>query len=211
VAQRVPSVSAKPTIGRCVASSAAKGAQRVGSLCRCGCGKVCTNQRNVYFSRAHAANHRERMKPRPPLCLPDGVLVDDDVRCRLSGSWFFTGRAVTQVRIIGRRRIHQSLHREVLGLKNGGGKIVDHISGNPRDNRLSNLRIVSALENSQNRHKAYSNTGIVGVSFWSERGKYRAHAQLHGRRYRIGDFVRLEDAIAATKRWRKKRMVGFVE
>ena len=44
--------------------------------------------------------------------------------------------------------------------------ILDHINGDPADNRLCNLRIVSIAENGQNRKRAMRNnrTGLLGVS-----------------------------------------------
>ncbi|GAH21431.1 unnamed protein product, partial [marine sediment metagenome] len=43
----------------------------------------------------------------------------------------------------GGKNIQIPMHRQILGLKPGDGKIVDHINRNPLDNRRVNLRIVS--------------------------------------------------------------------
>lgn len=59
--------------------------------------------------------------------------------------------------------------------------VIDHINGNPLDNRLDNLRDVTQAENLSNKHKAQSNNtlGILGVDFIN--GKYRARLRIPGK------------------------------
>lgn len=51
---------------------------------------------------------------------------------------------------------------------------VDHINGNPLDNRRENLRVVTKGQNCQNRKVRRRESGIKGVSFHRGAGKWRA-------------------------------------
>lgn len=59
-------------------------------------------------------------------------------------------------------------HRIIWELINGpiqDGLSVDHIDGNPANNRIENLRLVSFTQNQRNKGKGKNNTsGFVGVS-----------------------------------------------
>jgi hypothetical protein len=66
------------------------------------------------------------------------------------------------------------LSRFIMDAKEG--QIVDHINRNPRDNRRSNLRIVTHRQNSLNK-RCKSATGFIGVYIWRKKGKSYCRAQ----------------------------------
>ena len=75
---------------------------------------------------------------------------------------------------------------------------IDHINGNRSDNRICNLRDVSALGNQQNLRTAQKNNhcGLLGVSF-DKRNKYRkwkASIFADGKRFHLGSFHTKEEA-----------------
>lgn len=63
-------------------------------------------------------------------------------------------------------------HRVILNLHgiSTEGLVVDHINGNPLDNKISNLRVVTQHVNNQNKHKSTSNTGLIGVNKYMSKG-----------------------------------------
>ncbi|EBW5988281.1 HNH endonuclease [Escherichia coli] len=79
------------------------------------------------------------------------------------------------VSINGKR---EYVHRVVWEIHHGEipeGMVIDHINGNPSDNRIENLRCVSQQINLLNKRKQKNNTsGITGVGFHKQRGKWRA-------------------------------------
>lgn len=79
--------------------------------------------------------------------------------------------------IPGERRYQMiRMHRHIVGAKSG--QHVDHIDGNPLNNRRSNLRICSNAENIRNQgtHKGMSTKGVHFT-------KARAHMQTPWRAY----------------------------
>ena len=74
---------------------------------------------------------------------------------------------------------HIQLSRFVMNAKKG--EIVDHIYGNPLDNRRSSLRIVTSRQNNLNK-RCRSKTGFIGVYLRHCRGKDYSFAQ-----FRKGD------------------------
>lgn len=69
---------------------------------------------------------------------------------------------------------------------------IDHINGDRTDNRISNLRDVTQAINLQNIHKAkaYSSTGLLGVSKFRDR--FKAEIRIDGIKKHIGVFLTAE-------------------
>lgn len=73
---------------------------------------------------------------------------------------------------------------------------IDHINGDPSDNRIENLRDVSHAENMQNLRGAKQNnrTGHLGVCFDKRWGKFEARIAANGKRTSLGRFDTAEEA-----------------
>lgn len=114
-------------------------------------------------------------------------------------------KAVRNVILPDGRHTMLSMHRQIAGFPVSA---VDHINGNPLDNRRTNLRLVTPSQNQQNRHgvRVDSTTNLRGVSFDARRQRFRAYAQLHGKFHHIGYFLTAEQAGQAASNWRQKHM-----
>lgn len=72
---------------------------------------------------------------------------------------------------------------------------IDHINGNRDDNRIANLRDVSASQNMLNRHKVQANAiGYPGL--YMKRGRYGARVMVDGRFRYLGTYDTPEQAHA---------------
>jgi hypothetical protein len=84
-------------------------------------------------------------------------------------------------------------------------KFIDHIDGNPQNNRIENLREVNKSQNGQNAKKWKNNTsGVKGVDFVKKRNKWRVRIQFNGVAKHIGLFDDLELAELASQEARDK-------
>ena len=84
---------------------------------------------------------------------------------------------------------------------------IDHINGNPGDNRLENLRSVSRLLNQRNQKRHSTNTsGRTGVSWSRFSNKWVAAIWGNQPKY-LGSFDDFDEAVAA--REAEERLRGF--
>lgn len=126
-----------------------------------------------------------------------------------------------------KRRIQ--MHREILGLKKGDGKLTDHKNHNGLDNQKHNLRVCTHKENSKNKLSYKNSTSkYVGVCFIKQNiaKKYttkegnekiypakeyfywRATIENNGKRELIGNF---KNEIDAAKAWNERAKILYGE
>ena len=80
------------------------------------------------------------------------------------------------------------VHRLLMGCTKGDGLFIDHLNGNPLDNRRENLRITTDSINKRNLHSLKrSKTGLIGVQY-REVGNYKCYRAS----YRLEDGKRVE-------------------
>lgn len=73
---------------------------------------------------------------------------------------------------------------------------IDHINGNPSDNRIENLRAVSRTDNQKNmRRRSDNKTGVSGVSM-KDNGRFVVRIRVGGKYLSLGTFETLEEAAA---------------
>lgn len=81
-----------------------------------------------------------------------------------------------------------------------GTMLVDHIDGNPHNNRRQNLRLATARQNQCNQKIRSDNTsGAKGVSWCKNRQKWQAGIYINGKRKALGRFDTKEEAFSAYK------------
>lgn len=73
---------------------------------------------------------------------------------------------------------------------------IDHINGNPVDNRLSNLRDIPGAENQRNMKRFVTNTsGVGGVTWQDDRQRWRVRVKFDGREKHLGRFKDFGEAV----------------
>lgn len=79
-------------------------------------------------------------------------------------------------------------------------EVVDHINGNPSDNRWCNLRAVDQATNQRNQKMHITNrSGVTGVHSVKHRGDWLASIRVDGVQIHLGYFKEKEDAVNARR------------
>jgi hypothetical protein len=88
------------------------------------------------------------------------------------------------------------MHRLITGAHKGD--IVDHINGNTLDNRCSNLRLCTPLQNARNTHARRSSSGYKGVHRLKTSTNWKkpwvARIGIEGERVYLGKYKTAEEA-----------------
>ena len=191
----------------------AQAGKRRSFVCQCECGNQSTVRGERLRSghttscgcRAGKTSPRGEHKPAEvsdaawiPLASNRWMLVDSedaalfaDKKLSLSGS----GYAVWH-EWVNKKMVAIGAHRLLLGIGRlkDTSMFVDHINGNRLDNRRSNLRLCTHLQNSRNV-RAKTRCGLKGVT---QRGqKWQAGIRIDGKTKHLGTFDTLEDAARA--------------
>ena len=104
----------------------------------------------------------------------------------------YIGGAIDGTRYLSHRIIWKLVHNEEP-------EIVDHINGDPHDNRLCNLRAADKILNMRNiRLRKTNTTGAHGVQSLKS-GKWGAHIKTSDGYLWLGTFEAFDDAIAARR------------
>ena len=131
----------------------------------------------------------------------DGDLINKVARGRrarpgcLAGSP--NGDGYLRVRVKGAQfRVHRIIWLMTYGRWPEGQ--IDHVNGVRDDNRIENMREVTAQGNQRNQHIRIDNTsGVTGVAL--EGGLWTARIKVSGKKIRLGRFSTLGEATAARK------------
>lgn len=125
------------------------------------------------------------------------AIVDDDDFERLSQHRWFAHKVVNTFyaeryqTTAPKKRTCIKMHSQIIDIPKS--LQCDHIDGNGLNNQKSNLRVVNARENQQNRHTQKSSK-YPGVYRMKRNGKWRAHITINGVVTHLGVFESEEAA-----------------
>ena len=124
-----------------------------------------------------------KVKPHPMAFRVKAGDIADNIKSNGYKSVFVDGKAYPS-------------HRIVYKIFNGNfDGFIDHIDGNPSNNKIENLRIATAQENQRNAKLRKDNTsGVKGVSFDKSKGTWRVRLQINKKPKIFGNFKDLEFA-----------------
>jgi hypothetical protein len=194
--------------------------------CHCGCGRTThiarqndTRRRTNQILGRHLRfiNHHCRIQPRVDfsdaapfkidgaycklLSLSRGLFaIVDAADYEMLSQWPWCVRRGKNGFYVERACEPRFLHRFLLGLVPGDGIVADHINGNTLDNRRSNLRRATPVENLRNTKMIRSNntSGFKGVRPMKKAKvpSWTASITVNGRLLHLGCFLSPEEAHA---------------
>lgn len=121
---------------------------------------------------------------------------DIDALARFNWSSTRLGHIIRRHRVFG-REVTIFIHQQILSRRDG--MEIDHINGDPTDNRRANLRHATKAQNQMNRSAVVSGSGFKGVTRNHDNWTATISRREGGRRIRkyLGTFNSKEDAARA--------------
>jgi hypothetical protein len=90
------------------------------------------------------------------------------------------------------------LHRAIFFMHYGHlPDLLDHIDGNPSNNKIENLREATLGQNCWNQKYKGSASGFKGVTWNKQNKKWQPQIKANGKKFYLGKFANLDDAIIA--------------
>lgn len=128
-----------------------------------------------------------------------------------------TGKNVGYIQTNGYTRVNLKtgiyyLHRLIFLYHYGRWPVnqIDHIDGNPKNNRIENLREATNSQNNHNKGKPRSNTsGYKGVSYCKAAKKWEAYITIDTKRKYLGLFECPKEAAKYASQQRSNHLVEF--
>lgn len=131
---------------------------------------------------------------------------NDDIDRIKEWSWTYSRDSYAVSNKVSGRVV--AMHRLLIDAPKG--MLVDHIDGNPLNNRKSNLRLATPAQNQYNRWISKANTsGFRGVSLHKSTGRWRATIRIDGKKVELGLFASAQEASAAYESEAKKHHGEF--
>lgn len=133
------------------------------------------------------------------------ALVDDDMFEYLNQwKWFYSsnGYAIRHkhIRVAKNKYKSKIIRMHVLVNETLDGLVTDHINRDKLDNRKENLRSVTKSINAVNsKLNSKNKSGVKGVYFDSITNKWRAEIKKNYKKYTLGRYRLLKDALEARK------------
>ena len=189
-------------------------------FCKCDCGNI----RSVSFYRLKTGRsiscgclQREMFKKYNEIIVEDDIvkirlgktdkfsIIDkEDVEKVKNIYWTINeyGYVVSTIRVNGKNKKIR-LHKFIIG-DIEKGKELDHIDQDKLNNRKENLRVVTPMENCNNRHKckSWNKLGIKNVSKTGD--TYKVRLTIMGKQYKAYGLKTIEEAQAKIEEFREQ-------
>ena len=132
--------------------------------------------------------------------IPSDLIADLSYRPDTGELFWLDGHRSDTISIKGYRYVSRlgelfAAHRIVWVMNGGPNCELDHIDGDPGNNKLSNLRAASRSENQANRRRGTNNTsGVKGVTWNKAKRKWCAQLMFRGERKHYSYHASIEEA-----------------